>query len=93
MMVSLNEFLNPLYEKVSHQIMQIESLEAAIKQLKKQNPLSIGKTLAQCQEAIAEKKQQLKCAHIELKYCLKSCNQVLSNALRLKRKSVSVDTM
>ena len=93
MKVSLNDFLNPLYEKVSHQIMQIESLETAIKQLKKQNPLSIGKTLAQCQEAIAEKKQQLKSAHIELKYCLKSWNQVLSNALRLKRKSVSLDSM
>ena len=61
------------------------------KQLKKQNPFSANGKLSQYQAALSEKNQQLKAAHYELKYFIKSWNQVLANALRLNRKTALLD--
>lgn len=88
---NIGELVQPLYDKVSSQLLHIESLEAAIKQLKKQNPFSANSKLSQYQAALREKNQQLKAAHYELKYFIKSWNQVLANALRLNRKTALPD--
>ena len=90
---NIGELVQPLYDKVSSQLLHIESLETAIKQLKKQDRLSLGKKLAQCQQSLRVKNEQLKAAHYELKYFIKSWNQVLSNALRLNRKSLIVNSV
>ncbi len=88
---NVSELVQPLYDKVTSQIMHIESLETAIKQLNKQSRIAIGHKLAQYQVSLSDKKQQLKSAHLELKYFAKSWNQALSNAMQLKPKSLATD--
>jgi stearoyl-CoA desaturase (Delta-9 desaturase) len=86
MKASIVDFVQPIYDKVYTQLLQIEDIEKSIKQLKKQNAAALSDKLTHYQGLLKEKNQQLKTARLELKYFIKSWNQVLTNALTLQRK-------
>ena len=86
----LAEIINPIYNRLQHQLQHIESIEKTIKQLKEDSVSLISDKLSQCQALLQKEKKQLALARIELKYTVRSWNQVLKNSLTLERKAPAI---